>query len=226
MSEDILKDYNPDLDDEQFKARYAGLFQYKHRPYISKEKMLEIWNAFQSEMPAFLEAHKNLKEEDISKIGIDKFVLTMGWLEIDDVKRWTNNKVRVGYCCHCQDQFVLMILQYNHGLCDKCRPSFSSQAIAEFLKKQMYTERYQQSHHDLYMDFFIMFYNDSVFRGLFLKGTDFANNLEQELNQLPEFFQSKLNTKLEKSHELIECGEGVYEIKETDQKPVKKRRKK
>lgn len=207
--EDLLKDYNADISDEDFKVKYAGVFNTKNRVKIEKEEMLKIWHAFLGEMDEFLLAHKNLTQSDIERIGIDKFILTMGFYKPEDVSRWKLNKVRIGSCGHCKNQFIPMMFQHNYGLCDNCRPKFSSIGIREFVKKQMSTERYANSTQDLWMDFFIMFYSDDLFRGLFLKGTDFSSALEKEFSDLPEFMT---RGDAHHSHELVEVENGIYEI--------------
>jgi hypothetical protein len=74
-----------------------------------------------------------------------------------------------------------MMLQYNFGLCGLCKPIYSSKAIQNFVLRQLgVSKRYDGAQHDLLMDFFIMFYNDPIFRNLFLKGTDSAKEWEEE----------------------------------------------
>lgn len=185
-----LENYNPDeLDAETFKTRYAGVYQKDTGKRLSRASMRGIWQRFlKYERNDFFKAHTNLSLYDIARVGIDKFVITMGWRKKTDVARWRNNKVRVGVCCHCQDQFILMILQHNNGMCRNCRPLYSAPAIRNFVLKQMHTDRYEHAHRDLFMDFYIMFYCDPNMRALFLKGTDSAKELEALEIEPPEWF--------------------------------------
>jgi hypothetical protein len=167
---------------DHFKKRNAGFLGKDDGDRLSISQIKRIWEKFmRDEYRAFLNAHTNMTMEQIIKIGIDKFVYALGWKRPSDVPVWHNNRLRVGICCHCQDQFIPMMLQYNFGLCGLCKPIYSSKAIQNFVLRQLgVSKRYDGAQHDLLMDFFIMFYNDPIFRNLFLKGTDSAKEWEEE----------------------------------------------
>lgn len=185
-----LENYEPEnLDAEKFRERYAGIYQKDSGKRLSRSSMLGIWRRFLTyEQHEFFKVHTNFTLYDIARVGIDKFVYTMGWRKKPDVSRWRGNKVRLGICCHCQDQFIPMILQHNNGLCQHCKPLYSMKAIRNFVLQQMYTERYEHAHRDLFMDFYIMFYSDPGLRSLFLKGTESAAEWEAVEVEKPEWF--------------------------------------
>ena len=164
-----------------FKRRFSGVVAKDQGERLSPSKLRKIWDNFMKyEYRSFISAHINLDMETLMRIGIDKFIYTLGWRKPSDTATWRNNKVRLGTCCHCEDQFIPMMFQHNHGLCMNCRPEYSVTAIRNYILHIMNTsERYEQAHHDLLMDFYIMFYHDPKFRKLFLKGTDAADTLEK-----------------------------------------------
>lgn len=163
-----------------FKKRYAGVVAKDQGERLSPSKIGKIWDNFMKyEYRSFLTSHTNLSLSSIMQIGIDKFIYTLGWRKPSDTATWRKNKVRIGTCCHCEDQFVAMMFQHNHGLCMNCRPLYSVTAIRNYILHVMnISERYQNAHHDLLMDFYIMFYHDPSLRKLFLKGTESAQALE------------------------------------------------
>lgn len=177
-----------------FKGRYAGVLAKDLGDRLSVSKIERIWDKFiKDEYRPFLNAHLNLTMKQIMEIGIDKFIYVMGWKRPTDVVTWRNNKLRVGACCHCKDQFIPMILQYNNGLCTSCRPLYSHKAIRNFIMKQLnVSERYQEASRDLLMDFYIMFYHDERLRKLFLAGTETANEMEGYKYDLPEWAKKDL----------------------------------
>lgn len=212
--EDTLKEYkkwlkennrlqeladNADTEEEQkealqrntdhFKHYFAGVISKDEHDRLSVSQIKNIWERFmKSEYRSFLDAHLNLTLEQIVKIGIDKFVYVMGWKRPSDVPSWHNNRVRVGACCHCDNQFIPMMLQHNHGLCVNCRPSYSIKAVRNFAIHQLNTsERYHEASHDLLMDFYIIFYMDKNFRKLFLKDSESARQMEEMNEEVPEW---------------------------------------
>lgn len=163
-----------------FKKRYAGVIAKDQGDRLSPSKLKNIWERFmRHEFRTFLDSHLNLKFEAILEIGIDKFIYTLGWKKASDTASWRNNKVRIGTCSHCNDQFIPMMFQQNHGLCSNCRPLYSVTAIRNYILHVMdQSDRYANATHDLLMDFYIMFYSDPQLRKLFLKGTDSAKKFE------------------------------------------------
>jgi len=163
-----------------FKRRYAGVIAKDQGERLSPSKIKRIWEHFmRHEFRSFLDSHLNLKFESLLDIGIDKFIYTLGWRKASDTASWHNNKVRIGTCCHCNDQFIPMMFQQNHGLCSNCRPLYSVTAIRNYILHVMnQSDRYANATHDLLMDFYIMFYSDPQLRKLFLKGTNSANHFE------------------------------------------------
>lgn len=166
---------------DYFKHFFAGVISKDEHVRLSVSQIKNTWERFmEREYRAFLNAHLNLTLEDIIKVGIDKFVYVMGWKRPSDVSSWHNNRVRVGTCCHCKDQFIPMMLQHNHGLCANCRPAYSPKAIHNFAVYQVKnSQRYQEASQDLLMDFYIMFYMDEKFRNLFLKDSASAKEMEE-----------------------------------------------
>ncbi|PGQ88179.1 hypothetical protein [Priestia megaterium] len=163
-----------------FKTRYAGVIAKDQGERLSPSKIKRIWENFMRyEFRSFLDSHINLPFESLLKIGIDKFIYTLGWRKPSDTASWHNNVVRIGTCCHCNDQFIPMMFQQNHGLCSNCRPLYSVTAIRNYILHVMHqSERYENATHDLLMDFYIMFYSDPKLRKLFLKGTETAKEFE------------------------------------------------
>ncbi|MGE7305818.1 hypothetical protein ACQKJG_18515 [Priestia megaterium] len=174
-----------------FKDRFAGVVSKDMGDRLSPSKIKKMWEKFIcGEYRDFLQAHVNLTMQDIVEIGVDKFFYVMGWKKPSDVSKWRNNKVRIGYCCHCHDQFVPMILQYNHGLCLNCKGHYSETAIRNFVIRTLNeSNRYHEAQHDMMMDFHIMFYHDEQFRRMFLVGDEFAIQMEQTEGEVPEWVQ-------------------------------------
>lgn len=174
---------------KDFKKRYAG-FVAKDTGYrLSPSAVKNIWNAFmRSEYREFLASHVNLTMDDLLDIGIDKFIYTLNWSKPKDASNWRNHKIRIGYCCHCHDQFIAMIIQSNQGLCNNCRPDYSVKAMRNYILKVLNdSDRYHEAHRDALMDFYILFYNDQSFRNLFMKSSEFAQQLEEENYEVPEW---------------------------------------
>jgi hypothetical protein len=174
---------------QQFRKRFAGVMGRDEHKRLSVSLLKNTWEKFmKKEYRGFLNAHVNLSLEQIMKIGIDKFIYIMGWEKPSDVSSWHNNKLRVGACCHCQDQFIPMIFQHNHGLCSNCRPFYSAKAIRSFAIHQLNdSQRYHKAQNDLLMDFYILFYHDKKFRELFLVGSESATEYEQLKDEVPEW---------------------------------------
>jgi hypothetical protein len=195
---------NADTDEERtealkevtrhFKDRYAGVLAKDTGDRLSISKITRIWEKFISdEYRGFMNAHLNLTMTQIMNIGIDKFIYVMGWKRPTDVVTWHNNKLRIGVCCHCNDQFIPMMFQYNNGLCANCRPLYSHAAIRNFVIRQLnVSERYEEASRDLLMDFYIMFYHDEKLRKLFLVGTESAKEFESFQDELPTWAQKDL----------------------------------
>ena len=172
-----------------FKTRYAGYAAKDTGMRLSPSAIKNIWNSFmRSEYRDFLKAHVNLTMENILDVGIDKFIYTMGWSKPAEAKTWRNNVIRVGVCCHCQDQFIPMIIQNNQGLCVNCRPLYSVTAMRNYVLGILNeSDRYYKAHRDALMDFYILFYNDQSFRNLFMKGSKFAATYENKTYKVPEW---------------------------------------
>lgn len=178
---------------DHFKHFFAGVISKDEHTRLSASQVKNIWERFmKGEYRDFLNAHLNLTLAEIIKIGIDKFIYVMGWKRPTEVTSWHNNRVRVGVCCHCHDQFIPMILQHNHGLCINCRQEYSISAIRKFAIRQLNTsKRYHEASQDLLMDFYIIFYNDEKFRKLFLKDSKYAKEMETYEDELPEWAKPK-----------------------------------
>lgn len=181
--------YDENISKDDYKKRYAGTYAKDSGKRLSKASLKRIWNKFvREERIDFFKAHNTFQIEDIVMIGIDKFINTMGWTKPQHVKSWHNNRIRVGICCHCRDQFIPMIFQANHGLCNNCRPLYSVPAMQNFVKRELAnSERYYKARRDMLMDFYIMFYHDSDFRKLFLKDSEMAKELENLEVEMPEW---------------------------------------
>lgn len=216
-----LTSYHVDMDSEAFRKRYAGLPPGVTPKRLSRAAMRRIWRVFMAKHSYdFFEAHVNMQAYDVARIGIDKFIYMMAWEKVSDVPRWRNNKVRVGICCHCQDQFVLMMLQHNHGLCKNCKPLYSSKAIRGFLVNQLWSsERYEHAHRDLFMDFFVLFYHDPKLRELFHTGSESALDYEAETRELPDWFEAESGKGMvftRSTSQVVVGGEGHGPIEETE----------
>lgn len=190
MERAFFRNYNEDMTDEEMKLRYAGVYGTDRYEAIPKKQLERIWRKFIiNERIDYITMNNTVSVDEIVSIGIDKFVKTNGWRRAGDVANWRANTVRVGKCPECNDQFIPMMMQTNHGLCDHCRPAFSVTAIKAFVEHTISTnERYFRAHQDALMDFYIMFYNDRTFRTLFRKGSDSAKEFEEREFVLPEWF--------------------------------------
>lgn len=184
-----LVDYHMHMSEENFKERY-GIGSQAIVKRLSRAAIRSIWRQFiEVERRDFFDVHRHMTVYDVARVGIDKFIYMMGWETKHDAARWRNNKIRIGICCHCRNQFVMMLLQQNHGLCKNCRPLYSSVAIRNFIVKQLWdSKRYQSAHRDLLMDFFIMFFHDPQLRALFLKDSASAMELEADVRELPDWY--------------------------------------
>lgn len=195
--------YKEDMSPEEMKARYAGMYGKMRETPMPRRKLERIWDLFlQEERRDFIISHNTMSISEILRIGIDKFVMTLGWEKVSDVATWRNNVVRIGICPECKEQFIPLMFQTNQGLCNNCRPNFSVKAIRRFMEYVIAkNDRYENAHHDALMDFYIMFYNDELFRKLFVKGTDSANQFETQEYELPDWYlkvQEKEEARLNK----------------------------
>ena len=160
---------------------------------LSPAKIQNIWNRFmRGEYRAFFQAHTTMSLSDVMDAGVDRFIYTLGWTKPGDVPSWHNNKIRIGLCAHCREQFLPLMFQYNHGLCGNCRSKYSAKAIKNFISHQLNTsKRYDHAQHDMLMDFYILFYNDEQFRKLFKVGTKDASVLEDLESEIPDWAKRK-----------------------------------
>lgn len=190
--EQFFKEYKTDFTEEELHTRYAGMMG-SDRKQLSVSTLRKIWEEFvQKERYDYILANNTVTVDDIVNIGIDKFALTNGWTKPSDVKRWRNNKIRIGVCPNCKDQFVPLIFQVNYGLCSNCRPEFSFQATKKYIDFVGTTnERYKEASNELLMDFFIMFYTDDNFRDLFKKDSEFAKEFENKEFEVAEWLQKE-----------------------------------
>lgn len=182
----FFKQYKP-LEEEEMKLRFKGVIG--KLPNMPTRSMLKsIWATFlENERFDYIVSNNTVDMDQIVKIGFDKFVLTNGWNRSSDVKKWRNNKLRIGVCPHCQDQFVPLVFQVNYGLCSGCRPDFSLKSIRKYIDYVGSTdERYAGAEQDLLMNFFILFYTDINFRVMFTKGHPFAKKYEEMEFELSE----------------------------------------
>lgn len=187
----FFKNYNEDMTEEEMKVRYAGMYGKIGDKAIPKQRLKRIWEEFlHTERRDFIIKHNTISVDDIIRIGIDKFVQTLGWKVRSDVSSWRRNVVRVGICPECDDQFIPLMFQTNQGLCNHCRPNFSIKAIKRFIEYVVtVNDRYQHAHHDALMDFYIMFHNDANFRKLFIKDSESANEMETREFEVPDWFK-------------------------------------
>lgn len=193
MEQEFFRNYNEDMTPEEAKDRYAGMYGSDKDKVIPKKHLKKIWSTFiTDERIDYITSNNTVSVEEIVSIGIDKFVRTNGWSRSSDVRNWRSNSVRVGKCPECNDQFLPMIMQANHGLCSHCRPKFSVKAIQRFVEHLISTSpRYYLAHRDALMDFYIMFYSDNAFRKLFLKDSETAKEYETREYVVPEWFKEE-----------------------------------
>lgn len=185
--------YDENMSPEVAAERYGGMYGTDKDEVLPKRKLEKIWRKFLlQERIDYIVKNNTVSIEDIVNIGIDKFIRTNGWEKAADVPTWRNNVVRVGICPECKDQFIPLIMQTNHGLCKNCRPNFSGKAIKRFVEHVISTSpRYFRAHQDALMDFYIMFYNDSIFRKMFIKDSPTAIEIEEREFELPEWLEEE-----------------------------------
>lgn len=191
--------------------RYAGTVAKKPK-LPSKSVLKAIWNEFvERERFSYINANDTISIDDIIRIGIDKFVITNGWTRKSEVAAWHNNRVRIGVCPHCKDQFVPLMFQTNYGLCRNCVPKYSSEAIRKYLEFVASTnKRYENAMNDLLMDFFILFYSKEDFRVLFLEGSDFAQKYKEKEFEVAEWLRKQQTANLESQGVILDAeGEEV-----------------
>jgi hypothetical protein len=188
---------------EMFRERYAGIVAKDEGIRLSPAQVRNIWEKFmRDEYRGFLRSHVNITLKDILDIGVDKFIYTLGWNKPSQVVSWHNNRVRIGICCHCKDQFIPMMLQYNHGLCRNCRPTYSHKAIRHFILHQLnVSERYNGADKDMMMDFYIMFYHDDKFRSFFIKNSEEAKEIESLEVNVPDWVKKQKGIPMDDSTE-------------------------
>lgn len=190
---DFILNYKEDMTPEEFKKRYAGMLQKDNGKRLSERSLRKIWNKFiRDERVDFFKMHNTFSLEDVFNIGYDKFIYTLGWTKPSHVKTWRNNKIRIGVCCHCRDQFLPMLFQYNQGLCDNCKPKYSIPAIRNYMITQLNnSKRYFHAKEDLLMNFYIVFSNDPKLRELFLVDNPFAQKYAAMEVEVPDWAKDK-----------------------------------
>lgn len=193
MEKEFFRNYDGDMTEEEAKERYAGMYGTDRGYVIPKSQLQRIWKKFiLEERIDYITMNNTVSVEEIISIGIDKFVRTNGWMRPGDVPKWRTNVARVGKCPECSDQFIPLLMQTNHGLCNNCRPKFSVKAIKRFVEHTIATnERYFMADKDALMDFYVMFYNDPAFRKLFVKDTESAHLFETREYEIPEWFKEQ-----------------------------------
>lgn len=195
--------YKQDLSKEEWRARHRGVYVKFPKEQMKKGAVRRVFEAFlKNERVDYFKSH-DFSVEDIVNIGIDKFVVANGWLQPRDASAWRNNKVRIGPCPHCKDQFVTKIYEANHGLCLNCVPLFSNKAIQGFMTKEAHSTRYHDDHAGLAIDFYMIFSNEDSFRNLFLKDTESAAEYEGELDA----YEQKLEEEAKLRSESEPCDE-------------------
>jgi hypothetical protein len=96
------------------------------------------------------------------------------------------------------------MFQTNQGLCNNCRPKFSTKAIRRFVEYVIATNaRYEQAHRDAIMDFYIMFYSDDAFRSLFRSGSDSAKEYEEREFEVPEWYKQEQAIEMERMNQRL-----------------------
>lgn len=196
---EFFRNYNEEMTEEEAKDRYAGMYGTDRAYVIPKKQLKQIWKRFvMEERIDYITMNNTVSVDEIIAIGIDKFVRTNGWMRSGDVPRWRSNVARVGKCPECNDQFIPLLMQTNHGLCNHCRPNFSVKAIKRFVEHTISTnERYFRADKDALMDFYIMFYNDATFRKLFIKGSESAEFFETREYVIPDWFKEQQQKDME-----------------------------
>lgn len=185
--------YTDEMTHEQMKERYGGMYGKMPEKPLSRSIVKGIWKRFlEEERRDFIIKHNTISMDDIVRIGIDKFFMTLGWNTPAQVHSWRNNVVRIGICPDCDDQFIPLMFQTNQGLCNNCRPKYSTKAIRRFIEYTITTnDRYEEAHRDALMDFYIMFYSDADLRKLFVKDTPSAKEMEEREFEVPEWYKEE-----------------------------------
>ncbi|MEG0728184.1 MAG: hypothetical protein RR420_01040 [Anaerovoracaceae bacterium] len=85
-----------------------------------------IWDAFlATEKDDFLKS-MGYGVNEINKIGINKFIKCMGWIDPNQVKSWRTDKIHIMPCPHCNNEFVVYVLDV---LCKHCKKHYDMNKI-------------------------------------------------------------------------------------------------
>jgi len=86
-------------------------------------QITEIWNKFLAEEEKDFKEKCHFGKEEITKIGIDKFIKANGWMSPDDVSKWRTDALHIMPCPECGEEFGIFD-DNDLGLCLKCLPKF------------------------------------------------------------------------------------------------------
>lgn len=190
-----LDAYTPPKDREEWHARHGGVYARYSEKRLSKSSVARLFNRFlRYELRDYCAAH-DLTLEDILRVGIEQFIVANGWRKVSQVATWRRNKIRLHVCPSCGEHFVPAMYQTNHGLCVHCRKSFSDKAIRGYIQQTIdemrkevdeqeeSNEERRTSEPSFFVNFYILFNRDQVFRDLFRNGDPFAMQCEAYLDR-------------------------------------------
>ena len=99
----------------------------RFKEFLNKEIMTE----FLKHIDEFKQ-YMGYGEEEISKIGHDKFVEKMGWTNEGQVLSWKTDRAHIVPCVDCGDEFA--IFEMDFGLCDNCKAKYDLIKMQTFLE--------------------------------------------------------------------------------------------
>lgn len=177
----FFEDYQAErwyLDEGRLNNLY-GTDKYQLKP----RKLRKTFNAFleSGELAEYLSATGNFTLEEAVDVGIDKFLASVGIKKHTKVDSWRTHNVKLDICPDCRNEFAPVMIRTNGGLCKKCVKKYSFEGLSAFVEEQMTIPRDEASlfvePENIFLNVMILFYKDNKFRSMFLKDTEFINDL-------------------------------------------------
>lgn len=161
------------------KERYEKFKMYEQdfEEYMKERKKFKVYKENEERFYEYLsetimnEFFKHIDEfekfmgygkEDITRIGIRKFVEKMGWTCENQVLSWKTDRAHIVPCVECSDDFA--IFEMDFGLCNNCKEKY------DLIKMQTFLEAsFNAGDMDKYLLDVAMITQDKEVRSNFLK---------------------------------------------------------
>lgn len=167
------------------KERIRNTYGKKDNILLSESNLKKIWKRFkETELADFVRTNIYVTADDILRIGIDRFFYALGIHGRKQIASWRKHTIHIGVCPHCKDEFVAIMPEINLSLCRQCLREYDMEAIRLYIKK-IATHTQEKlgatAGNVTVFKFFLLFKTEDAFREMFLNGSEFAQQLRDEV---------------------------------------------